>query len=49
LAVPNGMTSIGLPTSMQIACRGYNEAMALRIGWAYQQSTSWHRRMPQLD
>jgi aspartyl-tRNA(Asn)/glutamyl-tRNA(Gln) amidotransferase subunit A len=49
LAVPNGMTSIGLPTSMQIACRGYSEAMALRIGWAYQQSTSWHRRMPQLD
>lgn len=49
LAVPNGMTSIGLPTSMQVACRGYNEAMALRIGWAYQQSTSWHRRMPQLD
>lgn len=49
LAVPNGMTSIGLPTSMQIACRGYNEAMALRIGWAYQQSTAWHRRMPQLD
>lgn len=49
LAVPNGMTTTGLPTSMQIACRGYNEAMALRIGWAYQQSTSWHRCVPQLD
>lgn len=49
LALPNGMSASGLPMSMQIACRGYDEATALRIGWAYQQGTSWHRCMPQLD
>jgi aspartyl-tRNA(Asn)/glutamyl-tRNA(Gln) amidotransferase subunit A len=35
LAVPNGMSSEGLPTSLQIICGGGEEAMALRIGWAW--------------
>jgi aspartyl-tRNA(Asn)/glutamyl-tRNA(Gln) amidotransferase subunit A len=46
LAVPNGMTDGGLPTSLQIICRGYDEATALRIGFAYQQTTDWHRAAP---
>ncbi len=46
LAVPNGMSSQGLPTSLQIVCRGYDEATVLRIGWAYEQATEWHRAMP---
>ena len=46
LSVPNGFTADGLPLSLQIACRPYDEATALRIGWAYQQSTDWHRRHP---
>jgi aspartyl-tRNA(Asn)/glutamyl-tRNA(Gln) amidotransferase subunit A len=46
LAVPNGFTAGGLPLSLQIACRPYDEAMALRIGWAYQQATDWHLRRP---
>jgi aspartyl-tRNA(Asn)/glutamyl-tRNA(Gln) amidotransferase subunit A len=46
LAVPNGMTPKGLPTSLQIICRGYDEVTALRIGWAYEQATEWHRAMP---
>ena len=46
LAVPNGMSAEGLPTSLQIICRGYREATALRIGWAYEQATPWHRAMP---
>ena len=46
LAVPNGFTAGGLPLSLQIACRPYDEAMALRIGWAYQQATDWHKRRP---
>ncbi|MET0192898.1 MAG: amidase family protein, partial [Hyphomicrobiaceae bacterium] len=46
LALPNGFTSAGLPLSLQITCRGYGEAMALRIGQAYQQATDWHRRRP---
>ncbi|WP_024515701.1 amidase [Bradyrhizobium sp. Tv2a-2] len=46
LALPNGATAAGLPLSLQIVCRGYEEAMALRIGHAYQQATEWHLRAP---
>ena len=50
LAVPDGFTETGLPLSLQIVCCGYDEATALRIGWAYQQATDWHdRRPPALD
>jgi aspartyl-tRNA(Asn)/glutamyl-tRNA(Gln) amidotransferase subunit A len=48
LALPNGATATGLPLSLQIVCRGYEEAMALRIGQAYQQATEWHLRSPPL-
>ena len=44
LALPNGFTAQGLPTSLQILCRGYEETMVLRIGWAYQAATDWHER-----
>jgi aspartyl-tRNA(Asn)/glutamyl-tRNA(Gln) amidotransferase subunit A len=46
LALPNGVGAGGLPTSLQIACRGGDEATALRIGWAYQNATEWHLRRP---
>jgi aspartyl-tRNA(Asn)/glutamyl-tRNA(Gln) amidotransferase subunit A len=46
LAVPDGFTRTGLPLSLQIICRPYDEATALRIGWAYQQATDWHERHP---
>ena len=48
LAVPNGLTPSGLPLSLQIVCRGGDEAMALRIGWAWQSATDWHERIPPL-
>ena len=46
LALPNGFTTAGLPISLQIVCRGYDEATALRIGWAYEQASGWHQRRP---
>jgi aspartyl-tRNA(Asn)/glutamyl-tRNA(Gln) amidotransferase subunit A len=46
LALPDGFTGSGLPLSLQIVCRGYDEETALRIGWAYQQATDWHERRP---
>ena len=48
LAVRNGFTRGGMPTSLQIACRGYDEATALRIGWAYEQATSFKDVLPPL-
>jgi aspartyl-tRNA(Asn)/glutamyl-tRNA(Gln) amidotransferase subunit A len=46
LALPNGFSESGLPLSLQIVCRGYDEAMALRVGQAYQRATDWHLRIP---
>jgi len=47
LSVPNGQDSLGLPTSLHIVCKRYDERTALRIGWAYQQASNWHLRRPQ--
>jgi aspartyl-tRNA(Asn)/glutamyl-tRNA(Gln) amidotransferase subunit A len=47
LAIPCGfIRTEGLPLSLQITCRPYDEATALRIGWAYEQAAEWHRRHP---
>ena len=45
-SVPNGFTAGGLPISLQIACRGYDEARALRIAWAFEQATDFTGRIP---
>lgn len=46
LAVPNGFTAGGLPTSLQILGHPGDEGMVLRIGWAYEQATPWRNRRP---
>ncbi|HVZ10061.1 amidase [Rhodopila sp.] len=46
VALPNGLTRDGLPTSLQIVCPGGAEAMALRIAWTWEQATDWHRTVP---
>jgi aspartyl-tRNA(Asn)/glutamyl-tRNA(Gln) amidotransferase subunit A len=46
LALPDGFTPEGLPTSLQILCGPGEEALALRIGWAYEQATDWRARRP---
>jgi aspartyl-tRNA(Asn)/glutamyl-tRNA(Gln) amidotransferase subunit A len=45
-AVPNGFTTGGLPISLQVMCGPGQEAMALRIAYAYEQATEWHERRP---
>jgi aspartyl-tRNA(Asn)/glutamyl-tRNA(Gln) amidotransferase subunit A len=42
LTVPIGFTADGLPLGMQLAGRPFDEATLLRVGDAYQLSTSWH-------
>ena len=46
LAVPCGFSSEGLPLSLQIAGRPFDEATVLRAGHAYEQATEWHTRRP---
>jgi aspartyl-tRNA(Asn)/glutamyl-tRNA(Gln) amidotransferase subunit A len=48
LAVPCGFGASGLPLSLQIIGRRFEDATVLRVGHAYEQSTDWHRRRPQL-
>ena len=46
VAVPNGFTSGGLPSSLQVVCRAYQEPLALRIAYAYQIAHDLHMRVP---
>jgi aspartyl-tRNA(Asn)/glutamyl-tRNA(Gln) amidotransferase subunit A len=47
VAVPAGFTGNGLPASFQLIGRPFAEATLLRVAHAYQQTTDWHRRVPQ--
>ena len=46
LAVPCGFAKSGLPVSMQLAGRAFEETTVLRLGHAYQRATDWHTRRP---
>jgi aspartyl-tRNA(Asn)/glutamyl-tRNA(Gln) amidotransferase subunit A len=49
LALPCGFASAGLPLSVQLAGRPFEEATVLRVGHAYEQATPWHARRPPLS
>ena len=44
LAVPCGFTQAGLPISMQLIGRAWEESMVLRLGHAYEQAAGWSQR-----
>jgi aspartyl-tRNA(Asn)/glutamyl-tRNA(Gln) amidotransferase subunit A len=46
LALPCGFSASGLPVSLQLAGRAFEETTVLRLGHAYQQATDWHTRRP---
>ncbi|MFP6688329.1 MAG: amidase [Alphaproteobacteria bacterium] len=46
LVVPCGIASDGMPMSLQIAGRPFDEAGVLKIGHAFQQASDWHTRRP---
>ena len=48
LALPCGFSKDGLPISLQIVGRPFDEATVLAAGHAYEQATDWHRRRPPL-
>jgi Asp-tRNA(Asn)/Glu-tRNA(Gln) amidotransferase A subunit family amidase len=49
LAVPCGFTHTGLPVSMQLVGRAWEESTLLRIGHAYEQAAGWYTRRPPLE
>ena len=46
LSVPCGFSDDGLPFSLQLSGRPFEETMVLRAGHAYEQATDWHTRPP---
>jgi aspartyl-tRNA(Asn)/glutamyl-tRNA(Gln) amidotransferase subunit A len=48
ISVPCGFTSAGLPVGLQIVGKAFDEAGVLRVAYAYEQATPWHRRQPTL-
>jgi len=48
ISVPCGFTVNGLPIGLQVAGRAFAEATVLRVAYAYEQQTSWHRQRPKL-
>ncbi|HKN47348.1 MAG TPA: amidase family protein, partial [Candidatus Polarisedimenticolia bacterium] len=44
LALPCGFDAAGLPIGLQVIGRPFEEAAVLRIGYAYEQATTWHTR-----
>ncbi|HZP41592.1 MAG TPA: Asp-tRNA(Asn)/Glu-tRNA(Gln) amidotransferase subunit GatA [Candidatus Binatia bacterium] len=48
LSLPCGADAAGLPIGLQVIGRPFDEATVLRVGYAYEQATEWHRRRPPL-
>ena len=48
ISVPCGFTNSGLPIGMQLIGKPLDEATLIRIAYAYEQATEWHRKVPQL-
>jgi aspartyl-tRNA(Asn)/glutamyl-tRNA(Gln) amidotransferase subunit A len=48
LSLPCGFDSEGLPIGMQIIGKHFDETTILRIAFAYEQATEWHKRKPNL-
>jgi aspartyl-tRNA(Asn)/glutamyl-tRNA(Gln) amidotransferase subunit A len=48
LSLPCGFTGAGLPIGMQLIGGLWEEKTILQVGYAYEQSTEWHKRRPPL-
>jgi len=44
-----GFSSNGLPLSMQIAARPFDDVTVLRVAHAYEKATPWRKKRPELD
>ncbi|NYT26080.1 amidase [Alcaligenaceae bacterium] len=49
ISICSGFNSMGLPLSLQIVGRGFDEATVLQIAHAYESSTAWNKNRPRLE
>jgi aspartyl-tRNA(Asn)/glutamyl-tRNA(Gln) amidotransferase subunit A len=48
ISIPCGFTSNKLPVGLQIIGKHFDEESILRIAYAYEQATDWHKKKPDL-
>jgi len=48
ISIPCGFTSNNLPIGLQIIGKHFDEETILKVSYAYEQSTEWHKRKPKL-
>lgn len=46
ISIPCGFNKSGLPIGLQILGKPFDEKTILRIAYAYEQNTEWHKRRP---
>ena len=49
IALPMGFTKSGLPVSLQVAGKPFDECTVFRVAHAYERATPWHCRHPDLS
>ncbi len=48
ISIPCGFTGRGLPIGLQILGKPFDEGTVLKVAYAYEQATEWHKRRPAL-
>jgi len=48
ISVPCGFTQGQLPVGLQIVAQPFEESVALRVAYAFEQATEWHKRRPNI-
>ena len=48
ISLPCGFSKNNLPVGLQILAKHFDEEMLFRVGYAYEQNTSWHKKKPGL-
>ena len=48
ISIPCGFTRDNLPIGLQLIGKHFDEETILRVAYAYEQSTEWHKRKPNL-
>jgi len=49
MSIPCGFNSGGLPVGLQLIGKAWDEAVLLKLGAAYEESTDWHKKTPKID
>jgi aspartyl-tRNA(Asn)/glutamyl-tRNA(Gln) amidotransferase subunit A len=48
MSIPCGLDGQGLPVGLQLSGPFLGEEAILRVGWAFQQATQWHKEAPSI-